>query len=103
MNDLKFATEESSKFQRYLASKKDVTDVLITGGDPMVMSAKNLAAYIEPLLIPELEHIRNIRIGTKSVAYWPYKFVTDKDADDILRLFEKVNKAGKHLGGYGAL
>ncbi len=101
MNDLKFATEESSKFQRYLVSKKDVTDVLITGGDPMVMSAKNLAAYIDPLLIPELEHIKNIRIGTKSVAYWPYKFVTDKDADDILRLFEKVNNAGKHLAVMG--
>jgi KamA family protein len=101
MNGLKFATEESSKFQKYLAGKKDVTDVLITGGDPMVMSAKNLDAYIESLLIPELEHIKNIRIGTKSVAYWPYKFVTDKDADDILRLFEKVNKAGKHLAVMG--
>ena len=101
MSDLKFATEESNKFQRYFASKKDVTDVLITGGDPMVMSAKNLAAYVDTLLTPELEHIRNIRIGTKAVAYWPYKFVTDKDADDILRLFEKVNKAGKHLAIMG--
>jgi len=101
MTDLKFATEESKKFVRYLAQKKGVTDVLLTGGDPMVMSVKNLAAYIEPLLKPELEHIRNIRIGTKSVAYWPYKFVTDKDADDILRLFEKVNNSGKHLSLMG--
>lgn len=101
MNDLKFAMKESGKFLRYLADKKDVTDVLITGGDPMVMSAKNLAAYIEPLLTPEYEHIRNIRIGTKSVSYWPYRFVTDKDSDDILRLFEKVNKAGKHLAIMG--
>jgi KamA family protein len=96
-----FCLEESSKFKRYLARNKDVTDVLLTGGDPMVMSAKNLSAYIETLLTPELEHIRNIRIGTKSVAYWPYKFVTDKDADDILKLFEKVNKAGKHLAIMG--
>jgi len=97
MTDLKFATEESNKFQQYLAGKKDVTDVLITGGDPMVMSAKNLAAYIERLLSPELAHIKNIRIGTKSISYWPYKFTTDKDADDILHLFEKVTKAGKLL------
>ncbi len=54
MTDLKFATEESSKFKKYLASNKDVTDVLLTGGDPMVMSAKNLAAYIDTLLTPEL-------------------------------------------------
>jgi len=101
MNDLKFATDESKSFQEYLIARKDVTDVLITGGDPMIMSAKNLAAYIEPLLEPEFEHIQNIRIGTKSVAYWPYRFVTDKDADDVLRLFEKIVRSGKHLAVMG--
>jgi KamA family protein len=101
MNDLKFATDESKRFQDYLIAKKDVTDVLITGGDPMIMSAKNLSSYIEPLLEPEFDHIRNIRIGTKSVAYWPYKFVTDKDSDDILRLFEKIVNSGKHLAVMG--
>jgi len=101
MSDLKFATDESKSFQEYLIAKKDVTDVLITGGDPMIMSAKNLAAYIEPLLEPEFEHIQNIRIGTKSVAYWPYRFVTDKDADDVLRLFEKIVGSGKHLAVMG--
>jgi KamA family protein len=101
MNDLKFATDESKRFQDYILSKRDITDVLITGGDPMIMSAKNLAAYIEPLLEPEFDHVRNIRIGTKSVAYWPYKFVTDKDADDTLRLFERIIKSGKHLAIMG--
>ena len=101
MNDLKFATDESKSFQEYLIARKDVTDVLITGGDPMIMSAKNLAAYIEPFLEPEFEHIQNIRIGTKSVAYWPYRFVTDQDADDVLRLFEKIVGSGKHLAVMG--
>jgi len=101
MNDLKFATDESKRFQDYLIAKKDVTDVLITGGDPMIMSAKNLASYIEPLLEPEFDHIRNIRIGTKSISYWPYKYVTDKDADEILRLFGKIIKAGKQVAIMG--
>jgi KamA family protein len=101
MNDLKIATDESKGFQDYLAANKGVTDVLLTGGDPMIMSARNLAAYIEPFLEPEFDHIRNIRIGTKSVAYWPYKFVTDKDADDTLRLFERVVNSGKHLAIMG--
>lgn len=101
MSDLKFATEESGRFQDYLRNQKEVTDVLITGGDPMVMSAAKLAAYIEPLLRPDFDHIRNIRIGTKAVAYWPYKFVTDKDADDTLRLFEKVVYADKHISIMG--
>jgi hypothetical protein len=49
----------------------------------------------------ELAHIQNIRIGTKSVAYWPQRFVSDKDSDDLLRLFEKVVKAGKNLAIMG--
>ncbi len=97
MNDLKFATDESRRFQKYLSEHKSVTDVLFTGGDPMIMSLKNLETYIEPLLEPEFDHIRSIRIGTKSISYWPYKYVTDKDAEGFLRLFEKVTNAGKHL------
>jgi len=38
-----------------------------------------------------------IRIGTKALGYWPYRFLTDPDADDLLALFEKVKQAGKHL------
>ncbi len=97
VNDLKFATDESKKFQKYLLAHKEITDVLFTGGDPMVMGLKKLKAYIEPLLSPEFEHIKNIRIGTKSISYWPYKYVTDKEADDLLRFFEKIVNSGKHL------
>lgn len=101
LDDLKFATRESGIFQDYLGSHTEVTDVLLTGGDPMTMRAWQLALYIDPLLEPEFEHIQTIRIGTKSVSYWPYRYVTDEDADDILRLFEKIVKKGKHLAIMG--
>jgi KamA family protein len=97
MGDLKFDAKESNELVAYLKQHPEVTDVLITGGDPLIMNTRSLAGYIEPLLIPELAHIQNIRIGTKSVGYWPQRFVTDKDADDLLRLFEKVVQAGKNL------
>ena len=63
----------------------------------MIMGAAVLRRYIEPLLDPGLEHIESIRIGTKSLAYWPQRFLTDPDADDTLRLFEDVSAAGKTL------
>lgn len=97
MDSFKFATRESGNFQDYLRQHKEVTDVLITGGDPMVMKARHLALYIEPLLSEEFAHIQTIRIGTKSMAYWPYRFVADDDAAEILRLFESVVSSGKHL------
>ena len=101
MEDLKFDAKESNELVEYLKQHPEVTDVLITGGDPLIMNTRSLAGYIEPLLVPELSHIQNIRIGTKSVSYWPQRFVTDKDADDLIRLFEKVVASGKNLALMG--
>lgn len=97
MSGLKFAMKEADLLLKYLRTKKQVSDVLFTGGDPMTMSASTLKAYIEPLLHPDFDHIRTIRIGTKSLAYWPYRFLTDDDSDEIIELFEKIGKYGKNL------
>ncbi len=101
MEDLKFASKEVDKLVRYLKEHKEVSDVLFTGGDPMVMKAGTLASYVEPLLTPELSHIRNIRFGTKAVAYWPQRFVSDPDSDQILRLFDRIVESGRHVAVMG--
>ncbi|OYT17894.1 MAG: lysine 2,3-aminomutase, partial [Bacteroidetes bacterium 4572_77] len=93
--DLKFARNETQKVVEYLSKHPKVTDVLITGGDPMTMGADRLRAYIEPFL--EVEQIKNIRIGTKSLAYWPYKYVNEPDTEAVLQLFRDIKKVGKQV------
>jgi L-lysine 2,3-aminomutase len=95
--DLKMATSDIDRITDYLGRHREVTSVLITGGDPMIMGAGVLRRYIEPLLGPGLEHVESIRIGSKSLGYWPQRFVTDPDADDTLRLFEQVVATGRSL------
>jgi KamA family protein len=95
--DLKMATDDMSRVTAYLKAHPEVTSVLITGGDPMIMGSAVLRRYVEPLLEPGMEHLESIRIGTKSLSYWPQRFVTDPDADDTLRLFEQVAASGKIL------
>jgi len=97
VKNLRFASREIDGLVRYLAEHDEVTDVLVTGGDPMVMNSRLLRRNIEPLLDPRLSHIRSIRIGTKSLAFWPHRFLTDPDADDLLRLFEQVRATGRQL------
>ncbi len=97
MSGLKFAMKEVDLLMKYLQIHKQVSDVLFTGGDPMTMNSKTLRAYIEPLLEPGYEHIRTIRIGTKSLAYWPYRYLTDPDSEDIIALFKKIVASGKNL------
>ncbi|MGE0386828.1 MAG: KamA family radical SAM protein [Gammaproteobacteria bacterium] len=97
IDELKFAEREAGDLVEYLREHKEVNSVLFTGGDPMVMRTQVLRRYIEPLLSPELDHINSIRIGSKAPAYWPHRFVSDPDADDLLVLFEKVRRSGRHL------
>ncbi|MGD8812492.1 MAG: lysine 2,3-aminomutase, partial [Thioalkalispiraceae bacterium] len=97
MSTLRFASKEVELLIEYVRQHPEITDILFTGGDPMIMSARHLAEYIEPLLAAELPNLRRIRIGTKSLSYWPFRFLTDNDASEILELFKKVSDAGLHL------
>lgn len=97
MEDMKFAMTEVEKLVEYLQENPRISDVLFTGGDPMVMKSKLLRTYVEPLLEADLPNLHTIRFGTKSLSYWPYKFVTDDEADDVLDIMTQITEAGKHL------
>jgi len=93
--ELQFAAPNPHQLIGYLERHPDVTDVLVTGGDPMIMTTERLRAHIEPLLA--VDTVQTIRLGTKSVAYWPHRYTSDPDADDLLRLFERTVAAGRTL------
>ncbi|MEJ2345705.1 MAG: lysine 2,3-aminomutase [Gammaproteobacteria bacterium] len=95
--ELRFAAREADALHRYLAAHPEVSDVLVTGGDPMVMKTRNLENFLAPLTAPEFEHVQTIRIGSKALSFWPYRFVTDDDADALLRLLERLVNSGKHV------
>lgn len=97
LDELKFATKEAYLLRDYISSNSFVTDVLFTGGDPMIMKTKILATYIKPLLESDAPNLQTIRIGTKALSYWPYKFTTDDDADEMIDLFESIVKKGINL------
>jgi KamA family protein len=95
--ELRFSAKEAEHLHKYLATHKNISDLLVTGGDPLVMKTNHLVSYLEPLLDKEFDHIQTIRIGTKSLTFWPQRYVTDKDADELIALLRKLVKAGKHV------
>ncbi|MGQ8338440.1 KamA family radical SAM protein [Sunxiuqinia sp. A32] len=109
MNSFKFAMKEADLMVKYLKQHPEITDVLFTGGDPAVMKTKFFEHYFNAILEADLDHVKTIRIGTKALSYWPYRFTTDEDADDLLRLFEKMKARGitisimAHFNHYRAL
>lgn len=96
IDEWKFAMREANSLVTYLQQNEQVSDVLFTGGDPLIMTTARLAAYINPLLEADIPNLRTIRIGSKALGYWPYRFL-DEDGDELLRLFEKVVKKGINL------
>jgi KamA family protein len=97
MNEWKFAMREAELLAEYVKAHPEVTDVLFTGGDPLIMKTKTLATYIEPLLEASLPNLQTIRIGTKALGYWPARFLFDDDADELIDLFERIVRSGKNL------
>ncbi|MDX7986333.1 4Fe-4S cluster-binding domain-containing protein [Xenorhabdus sp. 12] len=91
----RFQSRDVDQLVQYLQHHPEVTDILITGGDPMIMRTKVLERYILPLL--EKTAVSTIRFGSKALTYWPYRFTTDNDADELLLLFEKIVKSGRHV------
>ena len=59
----------------YVARHKEIRDVLLTGGDPLVLSTDRLLDVVERCAA--VPHVRVVRIGSKTVAFNPYRVLDD--------------------------
>ncbi|MBO4228545.1 KamA family radical SAM protein [Bradyrhizobium neotropicale] len=74
---------------RYIARHPEITNVLLSGGDPFVLSTAKLNKILDHLL--PINHLNSIRFGTKMVAYEPKRF----EDSALPALFLRISKAGK--------
>ncbi len=101
MDEMKFAMKEGDDLAQYVKEHPEISDILFTGGDPMIMKASLFATYIDKLLDADLPNLKTIRIGTKALSYWPYKFTSDGDAEETLETFRRINSKGIHVALMG--
>lgn len=84
------AIPELSTALEYLRDHDEINNVLISGGDPLVLPTKVLEHLMEEL--HKIDHIKFIRIGTKVVAYNPFRILEDPSLSDMVRRFSKQDK-----------
>ncbi|MEN8124916.1 MAG: hypothetical protein ABFR32_07260 [Bacteroidota bacterium] len=85
-----FIQSDVHQVHEYLKKHKEVTDILITGGDAGYMPTSRLNEYLGPIMEdPELMHIRNIRIASRALTYEPNVVVSSK-YDGTFELFKKL-------------
>ena len=97
IKELRFANKQANQLVDYVQTHPEIQDVLFTGGDPMVMRTKVLKQYIKPLIDSDIGHLKTIRIGTKSLSYWPYRYTSDSDASEVIDLFKEITDSGIKL------
>src|SRR5690606_22704035 len=75
------------------SGREKLREILLSGGDPMVLNNSKLAAWFGALAEAGIE---SIRIGTKEMAFYPQRF--DKTFLDMLDKFhETYPKVGMHF------
>jgi KamA family protein len=82
MNDNDETSNDVSAGIRYIAGNPNVNNVLLTGGDPLLMSTRRLRSIIEQLRA--IPHVRIIRIGSKMPAFDPFRITEDAELVDVL-------------------
>ncbi len=75
MDDNHEVVRDVSEGLQYIREHREITNVLLTGGDPLVMATEKLAHIIEQ--IREIDHVNIIRIGTKVPAFNPARILND--------------------------
>ncbi len=74
---------------RYIRGHPEMTNVLVSGGDPFVLSTRRLHEILDHLL--PFRHLNSIRFGTKMLAYAPKRF----EDPDLMALFQRIHEARK--------
>ena len=90
MNENEEVTKDISEGLEYIREHPEITNVLLTGGDPMIMSTSKLAPIIQQ--IREIDHVKIIRIGTKIPAFNPYRILNDPSLHEMIRTYSTDEK-----------
>jgi len=75
----------------YVAEHKEINNVLISGGDPLVLESKIIKRFLE--VLDRIKHVRFIRIGSRVPVTLPARLSDPK----LLALLRKYSKSDKRL------
>ncbi len=89
MNDNDEATNDVSEGIEYIRRHPEVTNVLLTGGDPLLLSTRRLREILGQLC--QIPHVRIIRIGSKMPAFNPFRILDDDELQAVFRRYSTTD------------
>jgi lysine 2,3-aminomutase len=94
--ELRVSQERWQRAYRYIASRPELEDIVISGGDVYNLRATQITEIGDALLA--MPNIRRLRFATKGLAVMPQKILTDAAwTDAVTRVVEKGRKLHKEV------
>jgi KamA family protein len=90
MNDNDEVTYDIEPGLEYIRNHPEVNNVLLTGGDPMILQTPKLEKIFVGLR--EIPHVKIIRIGSKMPAFNPFRFINDPPLMDLFKQHSQADK-----------
>ena len=90
MDENEEVTKDVSEGLEYIRTHKEISNVLLTGGDPLIMSTSKLEPIIQK--IREVDHVNIIRIGTKIPAFNPMRIYNDPSLEAMFLKYSTPEK-----------
>jgi lysine 2,3-aminomutase len=75
---------------QYIREHTEITNVLLTGGDPLLMSTRQIRNVLRQLR--DIDHVKIIRFGSKLPAFNPFRLLNDPELQDVFREFSTQDK-----------
>ena len=85
LNDNHEVSRDTSEALDYIAKHQEINNVLLTGGDPLLLSTRRLEAIIRRLR--QMEHVQIIRIGSKIPAFNPFRILDDPSLPEMISAY----------------
>jgi len=89
-NDVKEAMSDVSAGIEYIREHKEINNVLLTGGDSLILATPKLRGIIERLR--EIDHVKIIRLGSKLPVFNPMRIYEDPELLDLIRTYSSPEK-----------
>lgn len=90
INDGDEVSRDVSAGLDYISRHPEITNVLLTGGDPLLVSTRKLEEIMAA--IRDIDHVRIIRLGTKMPAFNPSRIYDDPELLEALRKHSSVKR-----------
>lgn len=74
----------------YIEAHPEINNVLLTGGDGLILSTSKLKTIISRLR--QINHVKIIRIGTKLLAFNPFRILNDENLIKLLSTYSLPEK-----------